>query len=63
MDKRNIPVPIYISDKAIPVIYTNMVLEDGDCFSNIPIDYKCLKEGTPFLTPKQSYLSLYWQKI
>lgn len=35
------------------IMYTDFETEDGDMFSNIPIDYNCIVTGEPFLTPKQ----------
>ena len=39
----------------IPIMTTDMVLEDGDFFNYLPIDYKDLTTGTPTLTPEQIY--------
>ena len=49
-------LPRYISDKPITYMYTNIDLEDGDWFSNLPIDYQALKTGEAALTPRQNYL-------
>lgn len=54
-EKKNIYVPRYIYEKGIPVLYTNMTLDDQDSFSDLPIDYSSLKTGTSLLTPKQIY--------
>ena len=49
-------LPYYITDQPIQILHTQVRLDDGDGFSDIPIDYKGLKEGEPALTPRQSYL-------
>ena len=47
--------PYYISKEPIWYLMTDMELEDEDKFLNIPIDYKCLKNGKSELTPQQIY--------
>ena len=42
-------------DKVTKIMKTGMYTEDDDYFYNIPIDYDCLKTGTPSLTPKEEY--------
>ena len=54
--KRNMPVPYYISPQAIPYLFTDIRLDDTDRFIQTPIDYTALTEGKSFLTPKQTYL-------
>ena len=56
MDKKTIYVPPYISQSAIPIAYTTFTLDDGDKFEYIPIDYNALKNGRPFLEPRQAFL-------
>lgn len=53
--KQDIVVPNYIHNEMIPFLFTNMQLEDGDKFTEIPIDYNALVKGTPTLTPEQIY--------
>lgn len=48
-------VPRYISEKPIPILYTDIETEDGDKFYNIPIDYTYITTGEKFLTPEQEY--------
>lgn len=48
-------VPFWISQSAVPFLYTTMVDENGDQFDYIPIDYKALTTGEKFLTGKQEY--------
>lgn len=55
MDKMNIYAPYYITNQPIPVLYTNMELDDGDKFSYLPVDYTVLKTGESLLTPQQMY--------
>lgn len=47
--------PYYIHEGPIPYLYTSISLDNGDEFISLPIDYKCLKEGTPTLDPKDMY--------
>ena len=54
--KTNMNLPRYISNTAVPILRTDMSLDNNDKFSSLPIDYTCLKTGEPFLTPKQLYL-------
>ena len=57
MTERPIWVPKYIYDKGpIPYLFTDVVLDDGDKFNSIPIDYNSLKKGEMTLNPKQTYL-------
>ena len=57
INKQDIRVPKYIYDKGpIPYMFTDMLLEDGDKFNSIPIDYNSLVDGEPTLTPRQVYL-------
>lgn len=52
---RTARVPFWISQSAVPFLYTTMVDENGDQFDYIPIDYKALTTGEKFLTGKQEY--------
>lgn len=55
-NKEDIWVPRYIYNQGpIPYMFTNMVLEDGDKFNYVPIDYTCLQTGEPLLDSKQAY--------
>ena len=36
-----------------PIMYTDIEIEDGDMFYNIPVDYTCVITGNPLLTPEQ----------
>jgi exodeoxyribonuclease-5 len=57
MTERPIWVPKYIYDKGpIPYLFTDVVLDDGDKFNSIPIDYNSLKNGEMTLNPKQTYM-------
>jgi superfamily I DNA/RNA helicase len=49
-------VPKYIYDKPIPYLFTDVLLDDGDKFNSIPIDYNSLKKGEMTLNPKQTYM-------
>ena len=55
MEKRNIYVPYYIYDGPIPILETDIILENDDKFSYLPIDYNALKNGKPTLTPQQNF--------
>ena len=56
MTERPIWVPMYIYDKPIPYLFTDVRLDDGDKFNSIPIDYNSLKNGEMTLNPKQAYM-------
>lgn len=56
MKYQNIYIPSYISRDPIGYLMTDMRLEDGESFNELPIDYKALTTGTPALNPKQNYL-------
>lgn len=56
MKYQNIHIPSYISRDPIGYLMTDMRLEDGESFNELPIDYKALTTGTPTLNPKQNYL-------
>ena len=47
--------PYVITDKKIPILYTDMGIDNEDVFLNIPIDYKQLKTGEASLTPQEAY--------
>lgn len=49
-------VPPYINKTPIPILWADMIAEDGHKFSSIPIDYNSLKNGERLLTEKQEYL-------
>jgi exodeoxyribonuclease-5 len=53
--KTDIILPRYISTSKLTKMNTTMELEDGDRFTSIPIDYKCLTTGEPALKPEQEY--------
>ncbi len=56
MDREDVWMPKYLSPRgAIPYMFTNIRLDDGDSFDYVPIDYTCLTTGEPFLTPQQVY--------
>ena len=57
-NKQFITTPKYISSAPIPILYTDMELEDKDNFIGLPIDYQALQTGNMFLTPKQQFLML-----
>ena len=54
-DRYDMSLPFWISDKKIPILYTNMIDENGDVFNYIPIDYTSLTTGEKFLTGKQEF--------
>ena len=56
--KQQMFLPIHIYDRSVPVLNTDISLEDNneDGFNDILIDYKCLTTGTPTLTPHQIFL-------
>ena len=57
LTKKDIYVPRYIHDSSIPILKTDIQIEDdADKFSAINIDYNCLKNGSPTLSPKQIFL-------
>lgn len=56
MNEHPIWIPKYIYDKPIPYLFTDVILDDGDKFNAIPIDYNSLKKGEMTLNPKQTYL-------
>ena len=49
-------LPRYISNDPITTMYSMIDLDDGDGFTNIPIDYKALTTGTPALDGRQCYM-------
>ena len=54
-DRYDMTLPFWISEKKIPILYTNMVDENGDVFNHIPVDYTSLTTGEKFLTGKQEF--------
>ena len=55
-DTQQIWVPRYIYNGGpIPYMFTNMVLDDGEKFNYVPVDYTCLTTGEPLLDSKQTY--------
>ncbi len=54
-DRLDMTVPFWISEKRVPVLYTNMIDENGDVFNYIPVDYTSLTTGEKFLTGKQEF--------
>ena len=54
-DRYDMSLPFWISDKKIPILYTNMIDENGDVFNYIPVDYTSLTTGEKFLTGKQEF--------
>lgn len=54
-DRYDMTLPYWISEKKIPILYTNMVDENGDIFNYIPVDYTSLTTGEKFLTGKQEF--------
>lgn len=48
-------VPYSVSCEPIPILYTTIETEDGDIFTDIPIDYTYITTGKKFLTPQQEY--------
>lgn len=49
-------LPRYIKEGAIKYMFTDIDLEDGDGFKDVPIDYKALTTGEPALDGRQRYL-------
>ena len=56
MDYQKIHIPYYISKDPVGYLMTDIQLEDGEYFRNLPIDYQALTTGTASLNPKQMYL-------
>ena len=54
-DRYDMSLPFWISEKKIPILYTNMIDENGDVFNYIPVDYTSLTTGEKFLTGKQEF--------
>ena len=54
-DRYDMSLPFWISEKKIPILYTNMIDENGDVFHYIPVDYTSLTTGEKFLTGKQEF--------
>ena len=59
-------LPRYIHKGPITTMYSNIELEDGDGFLDIPIDYQALNTGVASLDGKQIYLikknkNIQWQ--
>lgn len=55
LNKEYIQYPFYICENTIPIIRTDIALEDEDGFSNLPIDYQMLTKGVQSLTPQQMF--------
>lgn len=51
----NVYIPRYIHDRAITYMYTEIALDDGDKFSETPIDYCQLLTGEATLEGRQCY--------
>ena len=51
----SVRLPYYISHTPIQYLYTDILLEDGEIFHRVPIDYNSLIKGEPSLTPAQVY--------
>ena len=51
-----ITLPFYLGGDKIDYMRTDMALDDGDQFAQIPIDYGCLKTGQMTLSPKQTFI-------
>ena len=49
--------------KDTPLMYTDFETDDGDIFTQLPIDYTCLTTGEPFLTIKQEIQIEKYQSI
>ena len=54
--KQEIYVPRYISNNPIKYMFSDIVLDDLDQFTQTPIDYLALTTGEPALNAKQHYL-------
>jgi hypothetical protein len=48
--RKNVRVPHWVCDKAVPFLYTTMTDDNGDRFDYIPIDYNSIVNGEKFLT-------------
>ena len=48
-------LPRYISSEPMEIMYTNMLTEYGEYFTEIPIDFNYLKYGQETLNSKQKY--------
>ena len=56
MLKDQIYIPHYIYNKPIDILYTDMVDEDGEKYTNIPADYNYFMTGNKTLTGHQEFL-------
>lgn len=54
-EKDKIYLPKHIGTKPIDILYSTLTEDIGGEFKNIPIDFQCLTEGIPALTPRQEY--------
>lgn len=53
--KQNIRLAPWICQDPVAYMITTMELDDGDCFSGLPVDYKALTTGKPALDDRQAY--------
>lgn len=56
LERDLIRVPPYIYNDEIPILYTTMVDEDGETYTDIPADYQFFMTGKKTLTGRQEYL-------
>lgn len=61
--KQNLRFPSWICNDPVTYMITSMDLEDGDCFTGLPIDYKALTTGKPALDNRQAYQLLKLKKF
>jgi exodeoxyribonuclease-5 len=55
MEKDSVQPPVWIYNKPVPILGTRLVLDDGDYFPNVEIDYNELITGNPTFTGPQLY--------
>lgn len=53
--KQSFYVPRYITTDSIQYMFTDIELEDGDCFNATPIDYIALRDGVSPLSSRQRF--------
>jgi exodeoxyribonuclease-5 len=61
-EKIDVRLPKPIAENPVTYLYANILLEDGDSFTRVPIDYKSIVDGTPALDGKQIYRLRQWKK-
>lgn len=55
MKKKIQKYPARLKLPDVDILTTDIVMEDDDCFTHVPIDYKQILTGTPSLSPQDLY--------